>query len=151
MKLYGSLQNRLEEGKMFCEQIEVGTGMTEYLYTDCHAYEVVEVIDQKHVIVREYDHKHVGESFTNDWELISNENNPRLALECRGGKWYWTNTLTADDLKKIGNDEGGMLMRLRLSLAGFDLEKVATKGKQTKRKKANVSFGKAEYYYDFSF
>lgn len=27
MKLYGSLNNRLEENRMFCDTIEVGTGM----------------------------------------------------------------------------------------------------------------------------
>ena len=41
MKLYGSLNNRLEENHMFCDVIEVGTDMTEYLYTDRHAYEVL--------------------------------------------------------------------------------------------------------------
>ena len=40
MKLCGSLNNRLEENRMFCDTIEVGTGMTEYLYSDRHAYEL---------------------------------------------------------------------------------------------------------------
>ena len=61
MKLCGSISNRLEENRMFCDVIEVGTGMTEYSYTDRHAYEVVEVVDQKHIKVREYDHKHKGD------------------------------------------------------------------------------------------
>lgn len=46
-KWYGSLNNRLEENKMFCEEIKVGTGLTEYFYSDRHPYEVVKVIDQK--------------------------------------------------------------------------------------------------------
>lgn len=162
MKLYGSLTNRLEEGKQFCEEITVGTGMTEYLYSDRHAYEVIEVTDQKHVTVREYDHKHVGEPFTNDWELISNPNNPARKLERRGNTWYWTQTVTAADVQDIldcdsvySNDDSSnpdlLYKRHALRMAGFDLDKIVAKGKQTKRGKANVSFGKAEYYYDFEF
>ena len=65
---YGSLNNRLEENRMFCEQIEVGTGMTEYHYSDRDAYEVVAVKDQKHVTVRKYDHRHVGDcAMDNNW------------------------------------------------------------------------------------
>ena len=33
-KWYGSLNNRLEENRQFCEKIEVGTGVTEYMYSD---------------------------------------------------------------------------------------------------------------------
>ena len=50
-KLYGSLDNRLEEGKTY-GKIEVGTGVTEMCYSDRHAYEVVEVIDEKHLLIR---------------------------------------------------------------------------------------------------
>ncbi len=51
MKLYGSLDNRFEEGKTYGE-IKVGTGVTEMCYSDRHAYEVVEVIDEKHLLIR---------------------------------------------------------------------------------------------------
>ena len=157
MSLYGSLINRLEEGKQFCEEITVGTGMTEYLYSDREAYEVVEVTDQKHVAVRRYDHKHVGEPFPNDWELIPNPNNPTRRLEKRGNVWYWTQTVTADqikdilDLKAVVTSPDLFYKRHALGMAGFDIEKIIEKGKQTKRTKANVSFGKAEYHYDFEF
>ena len=151
MKYYGSLNNRIEEGRMFCDAIQVGTGVTEYLYSDRRAYEVVEVTDQKHITVRQYDHRHIGEPYTNEWELISNPNNPTCQLERRGDVWYWTSTITAADLERIPNDESGLLMRHHLVLNGFDLDKIATNGKQTKRHKANISIGKAEYYYDFSF
>ena len=68
-KWYGSIDNRLNENRQFCDKIEVGTGMTEYSWSDSHAYEVTRVKDQKHVWVREYDVKHVGEAFTNNWLL----------------------------------------------------------------------------------
>lgn len=165
--VYGSLINRLEEGNQFCDEITVGTGMTEYLYSDRRAYEVIEVTDQKHVTVREYDHKHVGEPFTNDWELISNPNNPTRMLEKRGNVWYWTQTVTAEDVGDIDifvlkhmdrlpcliktDRTKTAFKKFELSVAGFDLENIIAKGKQTKRSKANVSFGKAEYHYDFEF
>lgn len=146
---YGSVQNRLEEGRMFCDKIEVGTGVTEYSWSDRHPFEVIEVTDQKHVRVRELDHKHVGDGcMDNSWELVSNPTNPERDLERRGDVWYWTTTITADDIQ--GKQDDVELM-LRLALAGFDTEKIMAKGKQTKRWKANVSFGTADYYYDYSF
>ena len=147
-KWYGNIMNRMEEGKMFCDEIKVGTGMTEYYWSDRHAYEVVEVKDQKHITVRELAHKHVGEAFENKWELSSDESNPCRALERRGNTWYWTSTITADDIKDIDND---MDLRLRVVMAGFDIDKIREKGKQTRRYKANVSFGVADYYYDYEF
>ena len=154
MKWYGSINNRLEENRMFCDKIEVGTGVTEYFYSDCHAYEVVEVQDQKHVKIRQYDVKHVGEAYTNDWELISNEENPVQTLTKRGNYWYYTTTVTADDVRKLEEAESeaeridGLLWLCHI---GVDKEVVLEKGKVTKYKRANVSFGKAEYYYDYSF
>lgn len=151
MKMYGSLVNRMEEGKQFTNEIKVGTGVTEYFYSDRHAYEVIEVIDQKHITVRAYDHKHIGEPFTNEWELVSNENNPARALEKRGNYWYWTNTVTAEQLKAIPDSQDGLLTKLHLGLAGFDFDKIIEKGKQTKRTRANISIGKAVYHYDYEF
>lgn len=143
---YGSLNNRLEENKQFCETIEIGTGVTEYFYSDRKAYEVVAVKDQKHVTIREYDHKAKGEGFTNDWELISNENNPTIELVKRGNRWYRAVTATIEDI----NDED-IYVRLWVCQNGFDVEKIKEKGSQTKYHKMDVSFGVADYYYDYEF
>lgn len=116
-KWYGSLQNRLEENRMFCKAIEVGTGVTEYSWSDRHPYEVVEVRDQKHVVVRELGHRPVGEPMSNDWELFSDPTKSTRCLVKWGKYWYWT--------------------------SGF--------GKGVSRSRANVSFGTAQYYYDYSF
>lgn len=152
---YGSLTNRLEENRMFCNEIEVGTGMTEYYWSDTHAYEVTEVIDQKHVKVREYDHKLIGECYTNDWQLISNPENPEKMLTKRGNYWYWTTTVTPDDIiakDALADDEEKWMFSLFLASNGFDREKILGTGKkQTKYSRANVSFGKATYHYDWSF
>lgn len=144
---YGSVQNRLEENNQFCEEIKVGTGMTEYSYSDRHPYEVIGVFDQKHVKVRELDHKLIGECYSNDWELISNENNPTLLMTKRGKYWYRTVVVTSDMLA------GDMSYDTRLWLAhnGISEDELRKKGKVTRYHRMNVSFGKAEYYYDYSF
>lgn len=147
-KWYGSVNNRLDENQMFCDEIKVGTGMTEYSWSDREAYEVIEVKDQKHVTVRKYDHKLKGDAYSNDWELISNEDNPTYNMVKRGNYWYSALTVTKEDLLSHDTPE----TRLNLILAGFDPKIVIEKGKQTKYTKRNVSFGTAEYYYyDYEF
>ncbi|MBQ0165354.1 MAG: hypothetical protein KBS75_09200 [Bacteroidales bacterium] len=156
-RLYGSLQNRLEENRQFCETIEVGTGVTEYSYSDRHAYEVVAVKDQKHVTIREYDHKFCGEAYTNDWELISNPENPEINLVKRGDYWYTASTLTAEELKPMLSEDGRIHLnnenfdRGMWMAQNFDFDKVLEKGKQTVYRRMNVSFGVADYYYDYEF
>lgn len=154
---YGSVQNRLEENHQFCEEIRIGTGMTEYSYSDRHPYEVIEVIDQKHVVVRELDHKLIGEAYSNDWELVSNENNPTYLFTKRGKYWYNTITVTSailDDLKRA-KDSGDVNEEVRIVLLlghnDIDTDKLREKGKVTRYQRMNVSFGVAEYYYDYSF
>ena len=146
MKLYGSLNNRLEENRQFCETIEVGTGVTEYSWSDRHAYEVVAVKDQKHCTIREYDHKPAGEPMSNEWELISNPNKPTIDLVKRGDYWYRAVTATREHA-----ESEDINVRLWLCQNGFDREKILAKGSQTKYHKMNISFGVAEYYYDYEF
>lgn len=153
-KWYGSLNNRLEENRMFCDEITVGTGMTEYYYSDRHPYEVTEVIDQKHVRVRALDHKHVGDGeMDNNWELVSNENNPEKLLTKRGNYWYWTVHITSDILANLDSDDADQRICTALFLAhnNVDREVLQAKGKVTRYHRANVSFGIARYYYDYEF
>ena len=152
-KWYGSLNNRIEEDRQFCNEIKIGTGVTEYHWSDRSPYEVIEVKDQKHVTVRELDHVHVGDGcMDNNWELVSNENNPTRQLEKRGDYWYWVSTITLDEYLSLPEVDGhGMPRDLRLALAGFDLEKITAKGKQTRRYRDHVSFGVASYYYDYEY
>lgn len=154
-KLYGNYMNRITEDHMYCDVITVGTGMTEYHYSDRSAYEVTQVRDQKHITVRKYDVVHSGPvAMDNRWELVRNENNRERDLIRIGDIWYWTDTVTAEDIAAIDNDpDETSRMRRKLSLAvnGYDIEKIMAKGKQTKRTRAHVSFGVADYYYDYSF
>ena len=154
MKLYGSLNNRLEENRMFCDIIEVGTGMTEYSYTDRHAYEVIEVTDQKHITVREYDHKHKGDfEMSNNWELISNPNNPVRAMAKRGKYWYWMVEATDSLLDELANADAEQRLHIQLFMAHNNIDVDELKRKKVVRRyhRANVSFGIADYYYDYEF
>jgi hypothetical protein len=153
---YGSLQNRLEENKQYCDEIKVGTGMTEYSYSDRHAYEVIAVENQKRVTVRLLDHKLKGEPMTNDWELISNEDNPTYELVKRGKYWYSKVVVTSDILDEIDREEAkgsDEWVRLVLFLAhnNIDRDVLREKGKVTRYHRWNVSFGVADYYYDYEF
>ena len=152
-KWYGSLNNRVEENKQYCPQIEVGTGMTEYFWSDRHAYEVVEVEDQKHVYVREYNAKHVGEAYENKWELISDESKPKQYITKRGKYWYWTVKVDSSILDEIDKAEGEEKFHLQWFLCQNNIlaDDLKAKGKITRYHRANVSFGVADYYYDYEF
>ena len=151
-KWYGSLNNRFEENKQFCETIEVGTGMTEYFYSDREAYEVTAVKDQKHVTIRKYDHKHIGDChMDNNWELISNPDNPEMDLVKRGKYWYSAVTITPEEAKRIF-EEGTLDEKLWACHNNFDLQAIMTSGKsKTTYHRRNVSFGHADYHYDYEF
>ena len=142
---YGSLNNRMEENRMFCEEIKVGTGMTEYSYSDRQAYEVTKVIDQKHVFVRRYDHKAAGEPMSNEWELISNPDNPEIEMVFRYGSWqavrHWNQKKIDDIIARDG---------IFIDYYGVR-EKLKNKAEVKTYSKMNVSFGVADYYYDYEF
>lgn len=148
---YGSLNNRLEENKQFCETIEVGTGVTEYSWSDRTPYEVVEVKDQKHVYIREYTHKSNGEPMSNDWTLVSDETKPIVYIVKRGKYWYTSVTITPSEAKEIyeGNNIDAKIWACNNN---FDLPEIIESGKpKTTYHRRNLSFGKAEYYYDYEF
>lgn len=153
-KWYGSFQNRVMENHDFTDEIKVGTGMTEYLYTDREPYEVIAVKDQKHVTVRRMDHRCVGGAYSNDWELISNENMPVYEMTKRGKYWYFTVEISADILDEIENcTDANEKFELSLFLAHNEVDPAVLRerGKITKYHRANVSFGRAEYHYDYEF
>ena len=144
---YGSLQNRLEENRQYTDEIKVGDGMTEYGWSDRHPFEVIEVRDQKHVTVRRLDHEHVGDGcMDNNWKLISNENNPTRSMVKRGKYWYTEVTITSDLL-----DDDRIETLLFLAHNDVDPDILREKGTIKKYHRANVSFGVADYYYDYEF
>ncbi len=129
-KWYGSIGNRIEEGKQFVNEIKVGDGVTEYLWSDRKAYEVVDVKDQKHITIREYDHKLKGEAFSNNWELVSNEDNAKINLVKRGNDWYIEKVATIEQAESCDAET-----RLWVAMNGFDIDKIRKNGSQKKYQK----------------
>lgn len=103
---YGSINNRLDENKKFCEDIDIGTPVTEYLYTDRIPYEVTKVIDQKHVFIRGYNCIAVGEPMSNEWELISDTSKPEVEVKYRYNHWY-----------RVHRDNAGRVAYTRMNLS----------------------------------
>ena len=138
-KWYGNLSNRVDENKMFCDEIKVGTPMTEYSWSDRHCYEVVKVVNQNNVFVRKLDAKAVGEPMSNTWELETNENNPVIELKKRYGYWNRVGKVTKESMMRAPFIEKKIY------------DEVMKNGEATYYSKINVSFGVADYYYDYEF
>lgn len=152
-KWYGSINNRVDENKMFVPTIEVGTGVTEYHWSDRDAYEVTKVIDQKHVYIRELKHtkKDGAEWYSNSWVLSSDETKPEIYLVKRGKYWYAEVTVTPEEAQ-AAIDNNDMDFAIWAAHNDIDLRTAATAQRTTKRyHKRNVSFGVADYYYDYEF
>lgn len=162
-KLYGNIYNRIGENKMYCDRIEVGTGVTEYQWSDRHPYEVVKVIDQTHIYIRELDHKLKGSAYSNDWELISNPSNPLIELKKHKNIWCQVLTYTKEKWQQEAQQqyEKGKVKSPQIwydyvscmaNLTEKQRQKIEA-GKTVKRlrKFGNISFGVAEYYYDYEF
>lgn len=70
---YGSFINRLQERSASVKP-EVGMGVTECLYSDREPWEVIEVINDKHIVIRELDWKRIddnGMSESQEYEYFS--------------------------------------------------------------------------------
>ena len=163
MKLYGSLQNRLMEGRDFTNgDIKVGTGVTEVLYSDRHAYEVIAVKDQNHFTIRRMKAVLVGEYMSNKWELESDETQPAHDIERINGVFYDVNYLTKDKVMKRAEKALKEVFKpntpiekaidyVTMYLTEKQKERVLS-GKQVKLKsKMNLVIGVQQEYYDYSF
>ncbi len=87
MEMYGSLQNRLSE-RCKSPKPEIGMGATELMYSDRNAYEVVEIIDDMHIVVRRMKAELVGSYYDQDYKLSSDPSGrtQRLFLT-KKGQW----------------------------------------------------------------
>lgn len=163
-KLYGSLDNRLEEGRQFVKEIKVGTGVTEYGYSDRHPYEVTKVIDQKHISIRAMDYKRIdknGMSDAQSYEYISNEKNPEMELEKRGDVWYRVRKFSkamwmemAEEHLERGFKTKEVAYNYFRAMAGLTDKQYQNieAGKEVKKYiKMNISIGTMEKYFDYSF
>ena len=162
MKLYGSLQNRLMEGRDFTDgDIKVGTGVTEVLYSDRHAYEVIAVKDQNHFTIRRMKAIPTGEYMSNTWKLESDETQPTYDIE-RINVFYKVDYLTKEKVmeraeKALKEDfvPGTPIEKaidyVTMFLTAKQKEGVLN-GKQVKLKsKMNLAIGIQQEYYDYEF
>ena len=161
---YGSLQNRLEEGHNFTgREIRPGDDGTMYMWSDRHPFYVTAVEDQKRIKVREYyhcaDHEKEGGMGHQNWLLFKtwDEMNDYLArffpenytvgdhrdepeettLVFRYGKWMKEYIIRDSRYCSNKREEA------QFEKNGFFKSYSDLSGK--------VSFGVAEYYYDWEF
>lgn len=165
MKFYGCLTNRLEEGKQFVDEIKVGTGVTEYHYSDRTPYEVIEVIDQKHIVIRALDFIRIdnnGMSDAQSYEYISNEKNVKYELVLRNNIWYKVKIITKESLLKRAEqlvaensfrtfESAYNYIRWMSGLTCKQYEKIDAGKSVKKYVKINISIGHADRYFDYTF
>ncbi len=163
-KLYGRLNNRLEENKMYCDEIKVGTGATIYLYSDRHAYEVTKVINQQHVFIRKMNAKRIdknGLSNYQEYEFTSNLESPEIELIKRtNGLWFRVDEFSKEKWLKMAkehrvSDNENVEYNYYKMMSGLtfkQLEKIE-QNKIVKRysKFGNISFGIMQQHFDYSF
>ena len=151
------------EGKDFTNgDIKVGTGVTEVLYSDRHAYEVIAVKDQNHFTIRRMKAIPTGEAMTNEWKLESDEAQPTYDIERINGVFYEVNYLTKEKVmeraeKALKEDfvPGTPIEKaidyVTMSLTAKQRERVLS-AKQVKLKsKMNLAIGVQQEYYDYEF
>lgn len=90
MKVYGSFQNRVLEN-MTGIKPEVGMGVTECLWSDRRPYEIIEVVDDRHITVRALDYKRIdnnGFSDCQEYEYFSNpDRHTERLYKNKNGRW----------------------------------------------------------------
>ena len=168
MKLYGSLNNRLYENKMYCDKIEVGTYATKYYYTDREAYEVVEVINQEHIKIRQLNAIRTdnnGMSDCQSYRYESDLNSPIEELKFMRNNWYEVFTYAPleiikervkEDLRPEARTEEIIMTAVRLcckEMTKKQWEKYLSgqNVKVYKKLDCGISFGVADEYYDYCF
>lgn len=156
MKFYGSLDNRFAEGKTY-GKIEIGTGVTEMCYSDRHAYEVVEIIDEKHLVIRRckatrIDNNGMSDSQSYKYELEPYEEKiiTKELLE-NESVMYMMSVFQPKTYAKIINGEigdkyGDNNVRLVLTKNGW-----RARSAEGKLSTDYFTVGVKEEYYDYSF
>lgn len=140
MRWYGSIENRLEENQNLTGEKVVGGLLTEFSWSDRKPYEIVKVENQKHIWIRELGHRKADDvAMSNNWELYQDESNPLIELVYRYNAWHKVVKYTKESIKRI------IMIEKKL------YDKIMKDGEAIKYSKANVTFGYADYYYDYEF
>ena len=164
IKWYGDINNRLKEGKMLVDKIEVGTQLTEYLWSDRHAYEVTQVIDQKHIFIRvlkaiRTDNN--GMSDAQDYRFESDESAKEIELMFKYGKWKSVRRYNINDVNERAQrfvDDGDIKTfeaaksYVMMGMSQSEIDKLNSgKDLLIYSDFNNISIGIAEEYFDYSF
>lgn len=127
---YGSVNNRIAENMMMPKP-EIGMGVTELCYTDRHPFEVIAILNDKRIKVREMTAERTdtnGMSDCQKYNYVPNPDGEVKTLVLRNGKWR-------DLVKEYDNDENGRLIEVETRRLGCN----------------GWLIGRAEKYYDYSF
>lgn len=169
MKEIGNLTNRLEENAYYngtFNNIKVGTPCTIYLYSDRHAYEVIEVKSQEHLVIRQLKAirtDNYGMSDAQNYRYESDPTNEGEEIKLTKNGWMRVNTFNKEGFEKCvnnllqdaKNEEGAREFATfywRRCLTEKQFEKVLAGKEITKLQgKVNISFGIADEYFDYSF
>lgn len=100
-KWYGSIDNRIEEGRNYEPDkiIKVGTDITTYFWSDRHCKYVTEVIDQKHIFVKDYYvvADRASGSYSNQWKYFKSLREQEAYLN----DWYRSHPEDAAEYERI--------------------------------------------------
>lgn len=144
---YGSVVNRIEE-RSAQPVPTVGMGVTECSYSDRTPWEIIEVKDEKHIVVRAMGYERIdknGMSESQEYRYFSKPDGATRHLVLRNGRWR-------DRIVKpvLVEDPEGEVIR-------FNDDGTKTRFRKTGTRVSNElgcdgwSLGRAERYYDFSF
>lgn len=111
MEWYGSLQNRFEERIKSTITPQVGMGVTELLWSDREPYEIIEVKDDRHIVIRRMNYKRTdknGFSECQEYEYTSNPNGYTCTLY-RNNKGRWVRRVGRNG---VDNSSGWVVGRM---------------------------------------
>lgn len=147
MKLYGSLNNRIEENNNFLNRdIMPGDDITMYYWSDRTCYFVTKVVNQKHLFIHEYnvvaDHSKPGGMGHQDWLYFKTNKEEQVYVnDCVAKGWLPKECY--HDLADIKENQDIEIV--------YRYNKWWQKINGKYHKLQPISFGVKDYYYDWSF
>lgn len=165
MKLYGSLNNRLEENRINVEEIRAGQGVTKYSYTDRTPYIITKVINQNNFYIREMRAERTdsnGMSEMQEYNYFDDLTKPEEEIIIKKGAFYRVRRYSKESLlnkaeqlkasfKSNGKEKAYKYLLCMAPLTDKQREKIE-QGKEVKHyDKINISVGVMEKYFDYSF
>lgn len=158
MRWYGNLTNRLEEGRTVPE-IKEGMDITMYLWSDRNCYFVTEVIDQKHIKVRQYhviaDHDKEGGMGHQNWLYFKTVKEANEYLKAHGFSGYDESIEDSDEewVYRYNKWQRAYTLTKENYCSDRELKSLEKKGYYMRYcdLSGNVSFGVRDYHYDWEF